>query len=253
MKFCVSIGTFELLSFVELNIIQCRKVFGPDVPILLSDGKSVNSDKMCELAERYDAFYVGESENRGHFCGCQQTTINSLVFGQQMNADVTLKCNQRFILLRPELVGILEMVFGNPEIQLALPGRPDPAGITGSKFYASFPYLVDCVAWRTGAIDPEFAKSSYESSWKNGTHPHAAYTETWYSNLIKERFTKQHAILNCLTNNYKNQPKFFLRKIQSSRQEYVDLAVENKMESFEFPVCEWAALKGSSYKPRPAA
>ena len=253
MKFAITIGSYELLSFCELNILQCRRVFGPDVPILLSDGRSVNSSKMEELAEQHNCFYQGEEVNRDHFMGCMQTTVNSLVFGAQMQANVTIKINQRLVILGQEIKTILETCFSNSGIMLALPGRPNPASIiTASKFFSKFPYLNDVVAWRVGCLDPDYVKFSYENQVKTRKSNVDTFSETWQQNIIHDRFAKEYAIINALTEHSPGQPHRYLRKVQNTRQDYVDAAVSNGMTHFELPVAEWRALKGNNYHPIPA-
>lgn len=252
MKFAITIGSYELLDFAELNVLQCRRVFGDDVPILLSDGRSVNSPKMEELAEKHGCYYWGEEVNRQHFRGCMQTTINALVFGKQVGADVTLKINQRLIILGPEIKAILETCFSNSGIMLALPGRPNPASIiTSSKFFSKFPNLNDVVGWRVGCLDPDYVKFSYENQVKTRKSNVDTFSEIWQQNIIRDRFAKECAVINALTEHAPGQPYRYLRKVQNSRQDYVDAAVNVCMDNFEFPTGEWRAIKGSNYHPIP--
>lgn len=251
MKFAVSIGTYELLSYAELNILQCRRVFGADVPILLSDGRSANSERMMDLAAKHDCFFQGEPVNREHFAGCMMNTISALVFAKQVGADIAIKCNQRLILVKPDLKRIYEMAFQNQDICVALPGRPDPSGILTSKFFSRFAFLNDVVAWRSGCIDPEQVKITYEFQCRSRRSNYEAFSETWQANIIRDRFPRQYAIINCLTNHTNKNDYWYLRKIQNKRQDYVDLAMVNGLSHFDFCIQEWKEIKGSNYKPFP--
>lgn len=229
-------------------------MFGEDTPIVLSDGRSERSAEMEALAADYDCAYVGERVNRGHFAGCQQSTVCALAWGLEVKSDVSVKCNQRLILMSPLIRQVVETVFRQDQIMLALPGRPSPDTLhPGSKFFATFPALNDVVFWRTGSVDPEYARASYDAQWKGGTKHYEAYTEFWHWMVMHQKFPKQHVLLPCLTNPIPGKPPWYLRKAQHSRADYVKAATEAGMTNFEFPVAEWSAIRRGRYQPRPMA
>ncbi len=253
MKIAISIGSYYLSSFVELNIRKCRKIFGADAPILVSDGASDRSKEIEGIAGELGAYYIGERINRGHFSGDMQNTINGLVFGKAHEADIVLKINQRFVLLNGYIKVILDQIFGHENIAVALPGRPDKRRITGKQFYSSFPFLVDCIFMRANAFDPAQLKADYEKAWQSNKSRYDSYIEIFWMNMLNGPMAKRYAVLNCLTDHAPNVPPMFLRKIQNNAADYIGEAQDCGMTRFEFPLDEWSEIKKESYYPLPRA
>lgn len=253
MKIAISIGSYYLSSFVELNLRKCRRIFGADAPILVSDGASERSGEIEELADRFGAYYIGERVNRGHFAGDVQNTINGLTFARDQGADLCLKINQRFVLVHEYIKIVLEQIFAHEQIAVALPGRPDKRRIIGKTFYSSFPFLVDCIFMRTNAFDAEEFRHGYEESWKEQKSKYDSYVEIYWMKLLNGQYAKRYAVLNCLTDHAPGMPVMYLRKVQNTAGDYIGEAQDCGMTNFEFPTVEWSEIKRGDYYPLPRA
>lgn len=253
MKFAVAIGTYSLLNFIELNILTCRHVFGESTPIILSDGHCDQSPQVEALAEQYGCAYVGERINRGHFVGCAQNAVVAAAFAQHVGADIAVKINQRLILLSPEIPDIVSDVFKDGSIDIALPGSPKLESLMTSKFFAKFSYLVDVIFMRSSSFDPDWIKHSYESQWKNGSRHIDSYTEMYWANVCKSKCDGRTRKLDFLTN-HGERPFKYLRKVQNSNEDYVQVARNMGMDGFPaFATAEWQQLRQGSYMPLPRA
>lgn len=259
MRFAVSIGCYSLLNFIELNIITCRSVFGDNVPIILSDGRSDNSAKVEELAEKYGCAYVGEAVNRGHFAGCAQNAVVAPAFARHVGADIAVKINQRLVLLDPETPAKVSEIFKDGTIDLALPGTPHPDSLLTSKFFARFPYLVDIIFMRASAFDPEWLKVTYETQWQTGQKQIDSYTEMFWSNICSySSFKDRVKVIDWLTNHgekpHGEKPFRYLRKAQNSPADFSMVAREFGMpDHLHYSTGEWGSLVKGSYNPLPRA
>ena len=251
MQFAITIGSFALLPFVELNVRACRHVFGKDTPILICDDRSQKTPEMEALAEKYGCGFITSNTPRGHFCGCSQTTVAAVAFAQAMQADIAVKLTQRFILLEPRIRERIEQLFTErPELELAHCGRPKPEGLKRSKWFVKFPFLVDCMVMRTAAFDPHWLKASYESKCKDGTK-HASYTESWLQHLCETKCAGKHETLEWLTNHH-GEPHWYLRKTQNDNVDYIRAAHRFGLKHANFPTNEWRDLVGKErYRPIP--
>ena len=101
MNFAICIGAYRLKDFVELNILRCRRIFGADVPIIVSDNLSDASPAIAALAQRYGTLYRCPTAPYSHFSGDVQSAINALALADATGADVALKLSMRLNPLLP--------------------------------------------------------------------------------------------------------------------------------------------------------
>lgn len=251
--FAISIGAFALTNFVELNVVMCKKVF-PDAPILISDGRSPQSEKMEEIAARHDCWYIGEKINRGHFHGDCANTVNGLGFAREMGADILLKINQRIIICHEFVRQMVESVFAHPHIAVALPGRLDPHQLRTpqQKWYSTFPVVCDCIFMRVSEVDPQEWIDAYQQQWKSNPERHQSYLEIYWLNLLNSKFKNRYAMLHCLSRHDVRWPTCFLRKTMNTGADFWALARDNGLGHLRnFDCREWREIRGSNYMPLP--
>ncbi len=256
MNLAITIGCYKLTSFVELNILRCRRLCGPDVPILLSDDRSDASKDIQSLAEKYDCNYICPKQRRSHFSGDMQAIINSIVFAVESGRGFALKLSQRCVPVLPGFFVAMDRAFKDPEVQVCLPGRINRAQISrpGARFYARFGFLTDILAFRVGAIEPEDFLKIYRERNAHGRHPSDSFCETTIGYLLDKRFSgNRHRILDEWTNHRHGMPKLYLRKSQSPSSDYCQIAAMENLSTnvSTYDLREWREIEtGGRYKPK---
>lgn len=248
MTFSICVGSYAMPSFLELNLRALRDVFG-NVPILVYDGRSKDSAQIKDLADRFEASYITENVNRTHFMGCLQTAVSSLAFARAMNCDIALKINQRMVLLAENIPNLIEEVFDDPSVLLATPPaiRVETIKDDASKFHARFPRMVDILAFRAAAIDPQWIAEKYAEQVRTGTGRHDALTEHFWQRMTETEFKDSHRNLPFLSE--PSVPPKYLRKCQAASEDYQQAAVRLGMNLADFPTVEWSAMLGAAYRP----
>lgn len=254
MTVAITIGCYKLTSFIELNVLRCRRIFGEETPILLSDDRSDASKDIQALALKYDCNYYGSNKRRSHFSGDCQAVINAIVFGRECGADIALKLSQRLIIVRPEFRTAMERAFADPEVQIALPGRIPKNQISrpSSVFYSRFGLLSDVVAIRPNAIEPEEFLSIYRDRCAVGKHPAESFVETSLGFILDKKFGgNKHRLVTEWSVHKQGQPKIYLRKSQSSSSDYQQIAMHEDVHSpTGWDLSEWKTIEGRNYRPK---
>lgn len=251
MRFSISIGSYGLPQFLEMNLLACREVWG-SIPILVYDGASRDSQKCKDLADRFDASFLTERVNRTHFLGCQMNSCCALAFARAKGCDGVIKQNQRLILLDRDAPEKIEAVFDDPKISLAMPPSVKPETILNdsSKFHHRFKFHPDFIAMRTADIDPQWVADSYQYQVNTDTSRHGALTENYWTHQIETTFKDNFVPLDWLS--VPSNPPKYLRKIQHSEAQYAAEAKRLGMNSESFPTQEWSEILGSAYRPMAA-
>lgn len=252
MTFSICIGAYKLADFVELNICRCRVIFGDDVPICIDDDKSESSGKIEAIAEKYDCYYVCSEKRRGHFAGDCQTIVNSLVFGNQIQSDISLKISQRVIPVLPRFREIFEEAFANPQIQIVVPGQIKQNQIArpAAMFFSKFGILTDVIGFRTGALDPTAFVDVYRERFQRGKNHADSLIETTIGYLIASRFKDAAVISDELANHKPFQPKIYLRKSQALEREYQQIADMHGIAG-QWDLRDWGLVERADYFCRP--
>ncbi len=250
MKFAITIGSYQMPQFVELQVRSLRRVFGEQVPLLISDDWSDCSVQIRDLAAELDVHHIVGGP-RGHFGGDMAAGIHGLAFAKQEGADIAIKVSQRFLLVEPVVKSILERYFSDENTWLLLPGKVHPATIprAESRFFSNFFIQTDCVCIRTGTLTPEELKRRYEEAVAVRTR-FAAYVEKLFMNLMDTVFAGHTVICPELTHPFPGRSPLFLRRCQSEPAQYQKLGEELGMKSFVPILSEWSRLS-RSYKPIP--
>lgn len=252
LTFAITIGAYKLFDFVELNICRSRVIFGDDVAILIDDDRSENSDKIREIAEKYDCSYVCSEMQRGHFAGDLQTFVNSMVFCKSAKADVGLKISQRVIPVLPAFRECVEKAFENPQIQIALPGKINPRHIARpmARFYGQFGILTDVMAIRRDAMPPQELVDVYRKRFTGSPNHADSLIETTWGWILANRFPNAHVIIPEWTNHEPFKPKIYLRKSQALEREYAQIASMHGIEG-TWNLAEWGMIERKNYLCRP--
>lgn len=252
MRFAICVGTYQLAPFAEIQLRTLRSIFGAS-PILIYDGRSKESPAIKELADRFDASYVGDKVNRGHFSGCIQSATCSVAFARANRCDIALKINQRFVVTDPETPERLEELFADGTIDLAMPPSVKPETIIEekSKFHHRFKYHPDFIAMRASAIEPQWIADAYAQQVHTDTSRHGTLTEHFWINQIESTFQGRFAALDWLS--VPSHPPKYLRKIQHAEEDYRRHAVSVGMNAGAFPTAEWGEMLGAAYRPLPRA
>lgn len=250
MRFSVSLGTFKLLPFVELNLRALRSVFG-NSPLLLYDGLSENSPRIKEIADRFDCVALSERVNRKHFAGCLQNVICSIAFGKANQSDICVKINQRLIALGADIPDRLEAVFADPKIDLAMPTqmRAETIYDERSKFHAKFVVLPDFIAFRTAAVDAQAIADAYADQVQNSTNQGDTLTEMFWAKQVEGEFKGRFAALPWMSE--PTEPPIYLRKVQHKEDRFRQAAIALGMDGGRFETSEWANMLGAAYRPQP--
>lgn len=253
MTFAICIGCYRLPQFIELNVRRCRTIFGQDVPIILADDKSFESRAIEVLAEGLEVDYTCSPYRRSHFSGDWNAFVMSAAFASGLHKDIALKISQRLIPVLPRFRECIEEAFSDPNVQVALPGRPNPTQIARpqSRFYSKFGILTDVLAFRNGAITSTELVDLYRKRFTEGkTHQESLVECTW-GWLLANRFEGKFRVLPELTNHTPMEPKIFLRKSQSIPRDYEQVARMEGMTQTDWPLFEWGIMEGKDYRCRP--
>lgn len=226
MKFAAAVGSAGYHHFTELNVCALRRVFGNDLPIVITDDLSVDSHKVAEVAAKRDCYYKRSDVPLGHFAGDVQTFLDALALAEVEEADVAIKMSQRCIVAHPDLRGIIEGRFSsNENLAMVLPGRPNPNLIrVGHQQFARFPILTDMVFMRTSAMKPETIKEEYEKQVQNGKAYHDCFVEVFVDRLRTGPLNGRVELLEIITNHKGGIKPYYLRRYQNRPEEYAQLA-----------------------------
>lgn len=248
MTFALSIGSYLLTNFLELNLRWCRRVFG-EVPIIVYDGLSENSPRMQEIATEHGCAYLTETVNRSHFAGDIQNAVTAIAFAKHHQCDIAVKINQRTILLSERIPKLLEYEFLSGA-DFVTPGQYPESSILepASRFHARFPHGCDLLAFRAERFNAQDVADGYERQWRLGQGRYDAYAETYWINVGKAMGDGHHRP-DWLT--VPQIPSLLLRKIQATPTDYSNAAVAVGMPVGSFPVEEWGKLRKGSYRPSP--
>ena len=250
METAVTIGSYCLPQFVELCALRCRRLFGENTPILISDDLSHKSEEIKGMASRIGCAYVVGDGRFSHFGGDMQALLNAVTWGSQ--SDITLKISQRFIPVLHAFKDVMDKVFEDPEMLLAVPGQLSPHQIARPQaaFYRTFGILTDVIAIRSGALDAESLLNDYLGRLRNPKRHSDCFVETTIGNMLSSTFKGKHRILKEWTIHEPMRPKLYLRKAQSNASEYAKVA---KMENIdgEWDLREWGQIEKGRYMPRP--
>jgi hypothetical protein len=248
MKIAITIGAYQLDDFVALNLAQLRAIFGPDVPILVSDDISIRSPVIERVAARYDADYTTSNSRRQHFAGDVQAFINSLAFARANSCDVALKISQRVILIDPAFLEVMRAPFAQGK-QIALPGKPTAAMLRpGYRSYSWFKYLTDCVAIRSDYA-PERLVADYRAQLADVKNRVDTFVERLIEDLADKQFPDTTHVWYELTNHMPRRPFRYLRKCQNDQRDYVELAHTHGLDG-PYELGEWKRID-PQYRPVP--
>lgn len=258
MTIAITIGAYRLTNFCKLNILRCRRIWGAEVPILISDDRSSESTLMKELADELECDYVCPDKRRSHFSGDFQTVLNSIQFAVEIGADVALKLSQRMIPVLPEFRTTMEDAFTDERCQVVLPGQLNPQQIArpGARFYRKFGLLTDAVALQSDAISPEELLDVYRERCRAADGKRApisdSFSETTFGHLLERKFPgPKHKLLDAWTHHQSGKPKLYLRKSQSSASDYAQVAAMEGLNISDFDLREWISIEGRhGYKPK---
>lgn len=253
MRFAITISSFLFPEFVEMNIVQCRSVFGQDAPILVSDDRSPNSEKIEEVARKYGVAYTRSDKRRQHFLGDVQSWVNAIAFGESVGADVCAKVSFRFIFLDPKLKADIEDRFTNHVCDIAVPSKIRTQQLLRreSVVFAIVPCLSDVIFMRVGAIKPSELIVDYRNKIQNERSPHASLVEALAYDYVAGKFKGRSIMLDELSFHQPNVPHRYLRKCQNHQAEYGDLASKLGIVG-AWDLREWNRIEGVFYRPKPA-
>lgn len=251
-RFAVTIGSYALPNFVALNIAALRRLFGADLPILVSDDRSHLSPRIEQIAKMNRCAFYCSKVRRHHFAADMQAVLNSISFAKQVGAKWAVKASQRLILFSHKLRPILDHYLADPKIIIALPGSPDPTR-SRSPGFAKYPFLTDVMFLRASEIDPTWLREYYEGRWKNGhAKVYDSFIELTVDSLIKGEWASRACVVHELTNMPQDSTRYFLRRYQNSAAEYERLAAELGVNARGFQLDEWRKLD-PHYSPAPKA
>lgn len=247
MTLAIVIGAYRLTDFVHLNIVQCRKVFGSDVPILISDDRSQESQQIRAVAEKHDCAYVCPPARRSHTSGDLQAFINGATFAGQLGVDVVLKLSQRLIPLEG-LEALVLPPFEDPNTWIVLPGQPDKSSFArqSAMFFNKFTALTDVVAWRPEKITAQMLSDAYKAQCHGAKQRSDQFIEVFWGNLTQGAYKDHSVSVKELANPTLGKRKAFLRKAQSHQHEYQQLALSHGIPG-EFVIGEWAHIEKKEY------
>lgn len=252
MNTAIVIGTFSLKSFIRLNILQTKSIFDSS-PILLADDRSEHSDEIRRMAEEFECAYCCSKIQRGHFSGDMQAIISGLSFAEQEGADILLKLSQRLIPVLPVFREYVEKPFEDSKINIVVPGRISAGQINlpSSKFFSSFGLLTDVIAIRIGSISPQELLDKYHANFKFGRFSPNVLVEVFFGQLLATHFQNAAYVSSSLGNHNPMEPMAFLRKAQSTPNNYAHLAKLHGIENGEYDTRELSQIFGRAYLSRP--
>jgi len=250
MEVAITIGSYCMPHFAELCALRCRRLFGDETPILISDDLSHKSNEVKAMADRIGCAYVVGDGRFSHFGGDMQALLNAITWGSQ--SEITMKLSQRFIPVLPAFRDAMNRVFEDTNMLLALPGQLSPHQIARPQaaFYGKFGILTDVIAVRNGALNAKQMLEDYLGRLRNPKRHSDCFVETTIGALLSSTFKGKHTVLKAWTIHEPTKPKLYLRKAQSNSSEYAKVA---KMEGVEgnWDLREWGQIEKSRYMPRP--
>jgi hypothetical protein len=240
----ITIGAYRLPQFVELCVVQSRKVFGQDVPILVSDDASLESPQIKAVADRHGAAYMCPPRRRSHTSGDWSAFINGAVMAGQVGADVVVKLSQRFI----PLAGFKELIldpFADESVKVVVPGQPKlhTFARSSARFFSKFTILSDCVAWRTDSLSADRLMEIYRDRVAKAEKPSDQFVEVVWGHICNDLLPNNHRAVEELANPQIGKAKKYLRKAQTPAHEYGALAAAHGIAG-DFPVAEWIHMEG---------
>jgi hypothetical protein len=249
MTFAICIGSYRLLDFVELNILRCRRIFGQDTPILISDNLSPDSPAIEAMTRKYGVIYRCPTTPYSHFSGDVQSAINALALADATGSDVALKLSMRLIPVLPRFRECIEEAFAAPNIAAVLPARPiiQQMARPMARFYTKFGLLSDIAAIRRGAIKPERLMDVYRARCRSSKSGKDCLVESTWGWLLDHDLPGRFRLLPELSVYQPFQPKPYLRKAQCSVEDYIKVAAMEGINGRSWELREWGHIEGAKY------
>lgn len=248
----IVIGSYKAPDFIRLNIKACRRVFGDDCPILVSDDHSGSSGEIEGISDEEGCHFAGSSQRRSHCSGDWQAFINGAVFGRQTGAEICLKLSQRFVPVDSRFRDLILEPFTDSNVAITYAPQMSKKHLArpGIGLYSQFKMLTDCLAWRTSEIDPDMLLRVYVERQKTG-HKLSAVPECAWAQIVDEQFNGRAVGVEKLSNPDLYEGKCYLRKASATQGEYIRLAQELGIDGGNFDLREWNSQEGVNYLVRP--
>lgn len=91
----IVIGTFGSKAYVHLILESLRRVC-PEIPILVHDDNSAETESLSDLCADYGADFISSSNRLGHVLGDLSTFMNGLLWAKRKKLDMLIKFSRRF-------------------------------------------------------------------------------------------------------------------------------------------------------------
>jgi hypothetical protein len=95
-KIGLVIGTYGAVSYVQLHL-EARKRLYPDIPILVHDDGSPQSEELSQLCADYGADFESAAERSKHQHGDLLAIIGGFLWAKENGIDLLVKMSRRFI------------------------------------------------------------------------------------------------------------------------------------------------------------
>ena len=253
MKYAAAVGCAGFPNFTELNVCLLREVFGKDLPIVICDDKSQDTQQNESVATRRDCYFKTGDVPRGHFAGDIQAFMDAISLAEAVGADIAIKMSQRSMVSHLDLHTVIESKFTfDPNCLAVMAGRPNPRLIRqGHQQYARFPLLTDIVFMRIGKeLTADFIKEQYENQVKSGSKYYDCFVEVFWDRARTNYLNGKVHLAPELTDHRPGMAPLYLRRYQNGESEYLSRAGRYGISSGHWLLGERSKLT-QKYDPRP--
>jgi hypothetical protein len=173
-KIGVVIGTYGSVGYVRLQL-ESRKLYWPDVPVMIHDDNSPDRDELMRLCNEYGVEYFSP-ESRLDSTGDMSCIIEGIDWAKKNKIDIVVKMSRRFLLIHG----------WDKSLQVLAHNTQYPT-YTGHCAEYMYGCRSECVAFHVDSwIDSEPLKIMRKSREK-GVNPSSSM-ELWYYKQSKKIF-----------------------------------------------------------------
>jgi hypothetical protein len=189
----VVIGTYGSVPLIRLQL-EARRRYWPNVPLLIHDDCSPDTDELKHLCEQYDAEYYCTSKRLDSAAGDMAVMLHGLDWAQTRGFDLLVKFSRRFIVYHDWSASLAILAYNTQYPTYSAPCCEYRCGCRS-----------ECVAFHVSSWRSSDAVRQMREALEKGTTP-TIWMEGWYSSQA-DRIYQQFAPAMTLIRNSR-YPRF---------------------------------------------
>jgi hypothetical protein len=177
-KIGMVIGTYGSVSYIRLQL-ETRKLYWPEVEVLIHDDNSDKKEELIALCEQYGATYYSTPKRLVDGLGDMAAIVEGLDWAKRNNIDLLVKLSRRFLITHPWTLALSHLAYNTQ--------HPTYAGQCAEYMKAcrSEAIVFHVESW-IGSEPVEAMRKARQDG-----HAPSDHMETWYGEKANEIFQQR--------------------------------------------------------------